>query len=164
MIQRRSFIKGMGASAMALYSHDLVADLIATSPKGQVRQSRFKGMADIVLVEARRLGCTYADVRFTMNTNLPGGSASFTTAGAGRGGGGGGRGFGGGGGRGGGGGGGRGGIIPTDADRQAGGLGVRVVHSGVWGFASSPRRVCRTMSSIESSEPACTRLMPTVAG
>src|SRR5207244_7517416 len=45
---------------------------------------------------------------------------------------------------GGGGGGGRGGrgaqlrAIPTDAERQAGGLGVRVVHSGVWGFASSP--------------------------
>jgi len=135
---RRTFIQGMGASAMALYSHDLVADLIATSPRGQVRQSKFKGMADIVLVEARRLGCTYADVRFTMNTNLPGGNASFTTAGTGRGGGGGGgrgggRGFGG---RGGGGG--RGGSIPSDAERQAGGLGVRVVHSGVWGFASSP--------------------------
>ena len=25
-----------------------------------------------------------------------------------------------------------------DADRQAGGFGVRVIHSGVWGFASSP--------------------------
>ena len=35
-------------------------------------------------------------------------------------------------------GGGRGGGIPTDAERQAGGFGVRVIHSGVWGFASSP--------------------------
>ncbi len=56
--------------------------------------------------------------------------------GGGRGGGGGGRG-GGGGGRGGGGGG-RGGTVPTDAERQSGGFGVRVIHSGVWGFASSP--------------------------
>src|SRR3954470_4256518 len=49
---------------------------------------------------------------------------------------------GGGGGGGGGGRGGRGGApfkgIPTDADRAAAGFGVRVVHSGVWGFASSP--------------------------
>ncbi|MEZ5319828.1 MAG: hypothetical protein R2752_20670 [Vicinamibacterales bacterium] len=29
-------------------------------------------------------------------------------------------------------------MIPTDTDRQAAGFGVRVVHSGVWGFASSP--------------------------
>jgi hypothetical protein len=28
--------------------------------------------------------------------------------------------------------------IPADADRRPGGFGVRVVHSGVWGFASSP--------------------------
>ncbi|MEJ7812229.1 MAG: TldD/PmbA family protein, partial [Gemmatimonadaceae bacterium] len=38
-------------------------------------------------------------------------------------------------------GGGRGGQlreIPTEANRQAAGFGVRVVHSGVWGFASSP--------------------------
>ena len=27
---------------------------------------------------------------------------------------------------------------PTDADREAAGFGVRVIHSGVWGFASSP--------------------------
>ncbi|CAG0975561.1 hypothetical protein GPROT1_01899, partial [Gammaproteobacteria bacterium] len=51
--------------------------------------------------------------------------------------GGGGGGFGGGGGRGGRGGGGTQGI-PVDADRRPGGFGVRVIHSGVWGFASSP--------------------------
>src|SRR6185312_6449039 len=81
--------------------------------------------------------------------------------------GGGGRGGGGGGGVGGGGlgggfcGGGRGGRgnqireIPTDANRQAAGFGVRVVHSGVWGFASSPivtedeiRRITRIAADI----------------
>src|SRR6185503_15245650 len=117
-------------------------------------KSKFKGMCDIVLAEARRQGCSYADVRFTMTAGIPGGSANFTTAGArgggadfpgggggGRGGGGrggGGRGGGGGFGGGRGGGGGRGAGIPTDADREAGGFGVRVIHSGVWGFASSP--------------------------
>src|SRR5262249_52156739 len=59
----------------------------------------------------------------------------FRSRGGGGGGGGGGRG-GGGGGRGGRGGGAGG--IPSEEDRRAAGFGVRVVHSGVWGFASSP--------------------------
>ena len=135
---RRDFIKGMGAgAALSLYSHDLIAELIALSPRGRVLETRFKGLADIVLGEAKLAGCSYADVRFTLNTNLPGASANFgETPGGGRGGRGGGGGGGGFGGRGGGGG--RGGTIPTDAERQAGGFGVRVIHSGVWGFASSP--------------------------
>src|SRR5688500_17213456 len=158
---RRDFVKILGAGAVGIYSHDLVADLLAQSPPGAPAQSRFRGLADIALGEAKLLGTSYADIRFTMSTNLTGGSATFTTAaqgraggggrggaaagggGGGRGGGGGGRGGGGrgGGGRGGGrGGGGRGGGrgIPTPEDRQAGGFGVRVIHSGVWGFASSP--------------------------
>ncbi|MBL0173383.1 MAG: TldD/PmbA family protein [Gemmatimonadaceae bacterium] len=158
---RRDFIKKFGAgAALSLYSRDLLGQIIADSPKGRVMETKFKGLADIVLGEAKLAGCTYADVRFTMNSSLPGGTASFRTAGAGAGGGGGfGGGGGGGGGRGGGGGGGRGGArgvgVPTDADRQAGGFGVRVVHSGVWGFASSPivtedelRRVTRVATEV----------------
>jgi TldD protein len=161
---RRDFIRTLGITAGGVYAHGLIAELLAQSPPGQVRQSKFKGLADIVLGEAKLAGCSYADVRFTMTTNLPGGSATFNAAGgrggaagAAGGGGGGGRGGGGGGfgGRGGGGGGGRGGTIPTDAERQAGGFGVRVVHSGVWGFASSPivtedeiRRVTRVATEV----------------
>jgi len=137
-VSRRDFVKGVGltTAAAALYSRDLVAELLAQSPQGRVLQSKFKGLADLVLGEARLAGCSYADVRFTMTSNLPGATANFNAAGetGGRGGGGGRRG-GGGGGRGGGG---RGGGIPSDADRQAAGFGVRVIHSGVWGFASSP--------------------------
>ncbi|MGH7467852.1 MAG: TldD/PmbA family protein [Longimicrobiales bacterium] len=139
MSSRRDFIKGVGASAaFALYSHDLVAEIIALSPKGRVLETKFKGLADIVLGEAKLAGCSYADVRFTLTANIPGASANFSASGeTGGGGGRGGRGGGGGGGGRGGRGGGRGGI-PTDAERQAGGFGVRVIHSGVWGFASSP--------------------------
>ncbi|MEX0907561.1 MAG: TldD/PmbA family protein [Gemmatimonadota bacterium] len=122
---RRTFISTIGAAgALGLYSHDLVAQLIADGPRGAVAESRFKALADLVLAEARRAGCSYGDVRFTMRTNLPGGTATFGSGG----GGGGGR-FGGDGGP---------GIVPNDADRKAAGLGVRVIHSGVWGFASSP--------------------------
>jgi len=138
---RRDFLKGAGASAALIFtSRDLISDILATSPKGRVLETRFKGMADIVLMEAKRAGATYADVRFTLTSNLGGASANFNAGGTG-GGGRGGRGGGGGGfggfGRGGRGGGGTTGI-PVDADRRPGGFGVRVIHSGVWGFASSP--------------------------
>ena len=164
MTSRRDFIKkvGQGAAAtgsIALLSNDLVQDLLAQTPAGNVRASKFKGLSDIVLSEAKNAGCTYADVRFTMTLNPPGGTATFNVAGTGRGGGGGGRGGGGGGG--GGGRGGRGGGanafkgFPTDAEREAAGFGVRVVHSGVWGFASSPivtedeiRRITRLATEV----------------
>src|SRR5688572_30453489 len=126
---RRTFIKTVGAAGLVMASRDLISDLLAQSPQGNVLKSKFKGLADIVLTEAKREGASYADVRFTMNVGLPGVNATFNAAGGAGGGGGfpggggGGRG-GGGGGRGGGGGGrgGRGGGIPTDAERQAGGF------------------------------------------
>ena len=156
MTTRRTFIRGAGATAaaMALYSPDLVADLLATSPTGRVLETKFKGLADIALAEAKLGGCTYADIRFTMSMNLAGAAATFTTAGTGAGGGRGG-GPGGGGGRGGGGRGGAAGTIPTDEQRRAAGIGVRVMHSGVWGFASSPivtedeiRRITRVATEV----------------
>src|SRR3970282_2189106 len=155
MSSRRGFLRyARSSAAVAFYSRDLISNILATSPTGRVLETRFKGMADIVLAEAKMAGASYADVRFTLTSSLPGATANFSAAGAGRGGGGGGGGgggvggfvgggggggggFGGGGGRGGRGGGGTQGI-PVDADRRPGGFGVRVIHSGVWGFASSP--------------------------
>ena len=142
MSTRRDFLKYAGTASAAFYSRDLIGNILATSPTGRVLETRFKGMADIVLTEAKRAGASYADVRFTLTSSLPGATANFSAAG-GRGGGRGGPGGGGGGGVGGGGfgRGGRGGGtqgIPVDADRRPGGFGVRVIHSGVWGFASSP--------------------------
>ena len=191
-LSRRHFVKSVGAAGLVIASSDLIADLLAQTPAGNVSKSKFKGLSDIVLAEAKRGGCSYADVRFTMSMGLGGGSANFSTAGArgggdaaggGRGGGrgaggGGGRGFGGGfgggGGRGAGGGGGRGGTIPSDAERQAGGFGVRVIHSGVWGFASSPivtedeiRRVTRVATEVARASAIAkkrdVRLAPTPA-
>jgi TldD protein len=155
---RRDFVKGLGATAaLSLYSNDLVKQLIADSPKGQAADSKFKGLADVVLAEAKMNGCSYADVRFTLTSSIPGGSATFRVAGDGAAGGRGGRGagaVGGGGGRGGRGGGNIIGI-PSEADRKAAGFGIRVIHSGVWGFASSPivtedelRRVARVATEV----------------
>ncbi len=171
---RRDFLKtvgkGVGATAaLSLYSNDLFAQILADSPKGRVLETRFKGLADIALMEAKNAGCSYADIRFTMTSSLQGGSATFRTQGTGGPGGGfGGRGGGGGGGGGFGGFGGRGGRgsvgIPTDAERRVGGFGVRVIHSGVWGFASSPivteeeiRRIARVATEVAKASAIAKR-------
>src|SRR3954447_21512844 len=141
-MKRRDFVKTMALSGAAVAASDLIGELIAQTPQGKVLQSKFKGLADVALMQAETSGCSYADIGFTRSTNngvnASGGNREFDDLG-GFGGGGGGRGGGrGGGGRGGGGFGGRGGGGATVRDRGAAGFGVRVIHSGVWGFASSP--------------------------
>jgi TldD protein len=111
-MKRRDFVKTLSATGAALYASDLVGDLIAQSPKARVMDSRFKGMSDLALNEAKRLGCTYADIRFTRNVNDSVAVRDKIVVDS--------FGFGAGG-------------METSA-----GFGVRVIHSGVWGFASSP--------------------------
>jgi TldD protein len=148
---RRDFLKYTGAAGLVIASSDLVAELIAQSPKGNPQTSMFKGLSDVALGEAKKAGCTYADIRFTRSVssgvNASGGSDRNADGG----------GFGGGfgGGRGGRGGAGRGGGARAGGRPGAAGFGVRVVHSGVWGFASSPivtedeiRRIARVAADI----------------
>jgi len=147
MTTRRDFLKYTGASALLIASSDLVGDLVAQSPAKDPLQSPFKGLSDLALGEAKKAGCSYADVRFTRSVSSGVNANGGNDRNAGEGGGFGGRG-GRGGGRGGGGRGGRG-------NRGAAGFGVRVIHSGVWGFASSPivtedeiRRITRIAAEI----------------
>jgi len=144
---RRDFLKYTGAAGLAIASSDLVAELIAQSPKGNPQTSMFKALSDVALGEAKKAGCTYADIRFTRSVssgvNASGGSDRNADGG----------GFGGG--RGGRGGAGRGGGARAGGRPGAAGFGVRVVHSGVWGFASSPivtedeiRRIARVAADI----------------
>ena len=144
---RRDFLKYTGATSLLLASSDLVGELLAQSPKGNPLTSTFKGLADVVLGEAKKAGCAYADVRFTRSVgsgvNASGGSDRSAEGG----------GFGGG--RGGRGGAGRGGGARAGGRPGAGGFGVRVIHSGVWGFASSPivtedelRRITRIAAEV----------------
>ena len=67
---RRTFLKTTGAAGVVLASTDYVADLLAASPQGAVLQSTFKGLADLALGEAKRLGTTYTDIRFTRTVAL----------------------------------------------------------------------------------------------
>ena len=160
---RRDFIKTVGATGLVIAGSDLIADLLAQTPPGRVMDSKFKGLSDIALKEAKAAGCSYADIRFTRATNsgananggnpVPGSEDDFGGFG-GRGGRGGGRG----GGFGGGFGGGRGGRNGGGGRTGAAGFGVRVIHSGTWGFASSPivtedeiRRITRIATEVAKS-------------
>jgi TldD protein len=163
---RRDFIKTVGAAGLIVAGSDLIGELLAQTPPGRVMDSKFKGLSDIALKEAKALGCSYADIRFTRATNngvnatggnpVPGDDPNDPFGGfGGRGGRGGGRG---GGGFGGGGGGGRGGRGGGGTRVGAAGFGVRVIHSGTWGFASSPivtedeiRRITKIAAEIARS-------------
>ena len=121
---RRDFLKAIGAGAVAAgvpawaYARPVTTN---QEPAPPVRDPRYREWSTVALAEAKRLGCSDADIRFTRNR-----SQSLTLrngqifAGGGRFGG---DGFGG---RGG------GGTVETY------GFGIRVIHGGVWGFASSP--------------------------
>jgi len=140
---RRDFLKYTGATGLLIASSDLVGELIAQSPKGNPMTSMFKGLADVALGEAKKVGCTYADVRFTRSVNsgvnASGGTDRNADAAGGFGGGRGGRGSG----------------ARAGGRPGAAGFGVRVIHSGVWGFASSPivtedeiRRIARIAAEV----------------
>jgi len=141
---RRDFLKYTGATGLLIASSDLVGELIAQSPKGNPMTSMFKGLSDVALGEAKKVGCTYADVRFTRSVNSGVNASGGTDRNADAAGGfGGGRG------------GGRGSGARAGGRPGAAGFGVRVIHSGVWGFASSPivtedeiRRIARIAAEV----------------
>ena len=137
---------------------DIVGDLIAQSPQGNVLESKFKGLSDIALLEAktRRLQLrrhplhAHHEQRRERDRRQPRRRRPRRAGSAGGRGGRGGRG----GGRGGGGGRRVGGGAAARPSGAAG-FGVRVIHSGVWGFASSPivtedeiRRITRMATEV----------------
>ena len=121
---RRDFLKALTAGAVAAgvpawaYARPINTD---QEPAPPVRDPRYREWSNVALAEAKRLGCSYADIRFTRNR-----AQSLTLRN--------GQIFAGGGRFGGDGFGGRGGGGTTETY----GFGVRVIHNGVWGFSSSP--------------------------
>ena len=121
---RRDFLKVLGAGAVAagLPSWTFARTIDPRQePTPAVRDPRYREWSALALAEAKRQGCSYADIRFTRNRSqalsLRNGQLSTPV------------GF-----LGGGGFGGRG----SGGTTETYGFGVRVIHGGVWGFASSP--------------------------
>ncbi len=152
---RRQFIKSVGAGAAGLGMADWwMPPLTAQSAADRTARYREWGSAGITL--ARSLGCTYADVRFgrkrSQALNVRNGQLTqqggFSYGGF--------------------------GAAPGGGISDTSGFGVRVVHSGVWGFASSPvttpdevRRVVRLATDIARASAMAKRfdvkLAPTPA-
>ena len=167
-MKRRDFVKTVAMSGMAVAASDIVGDLIAQTPQGKVLESKFKGLSDIALLEAKTQGCSYADIRFTRNTNsgvnATGGNRDFEDFGGGFGGGG----RGGRGGRGGGrGSGGFGGFGGGGAGRPDWRRRVRRARHPQrrWGFASSPivtedeiRRITRMATEVAKASAIAKRM------
>jgi TldD protein len=116
---RRRFLQSLSAGALVAgaprWAFTRSFDS-AQEPRPAVRDPKYREWSAAALAEAKRLGCSYADIRFTRNRaqsiGVRNGQIQRPSAGFG--------GFGGG-----------------DATETYG-FGVRVIHSGVWGFASSP--------------------------
>ena len=112
-MKRRDFVKTLGATGVALYASDLVGDLLAQSPTGARARVAVQGpVGHRAAAKPSGWAARYADVRFTRNISDASACATSIVTGGG--------GFGGGG------------------REESAGFGVRVIHSGVWGFASSP--------------------------
>src|SRR5471032_1770927 len=115
---RRKFLQTLSVGALAAGLPRLAYARPLDSAREQapaVRDPKYRDWSSAALGEAKRLGCSYADIRFTRNRaqNIIVRNGQIMRGGGG---------FGGGGG---------------DATETYG-FGVRVIHSGVWGFASSP--------------------------
>ena len=157
-MKRRDFVKTVAMSGMAIAASDLVGDLIAQTPQGKRARVEVQGpVGHRARSKRRRSGCTYADIRFTRNTNsgvnASGGNRDFEGSAA------------------------SAAVAAADAaavadaavvaaaglavrvarpaPSGAAGFGVRVIHSGVWGFASSPivtedeiRRITRMATEV----------------
>src|SRR5215831_17969547 len=130
---RRRFLQSLGAGAVVAGAPRWAFARTFDPMREQapaVRDPKYREWSAVALGEAKKLGCSYADIRFTRNRVQSIGVRNGLIL---RGGGG----FGGG-----------------DATETYG-FGVRVIHGGVWGFASSPlvspdeiRRVARVATDV----------------
>ena len=116
---RRKFLQTLSAGALAAglprWAYARAFDP-AREQAPAVRDPKYREWSAAALGEAKRLGCSYADIRFTRNRaqNIAVRNGQIMRAGGG------------------------GGFGPAGDATETYGFGVRVIHSGVWGFASSP--------------------------
>ncbi len=121
-LSRREFLRRLGLTAGAAAVVDLVdgpfwsVQRLEAAPLGA---AELKALADVALNQARTLGCSYADIRINRYRNRsvslrtsPDRSAGMM--------------------------GGKVNHVPGVVESESFGFGVRVLHSGTWGFAASP--------------------------
>jgi len=119
-VSRRQFLKTVGVTAGAATVADLLHVPIWSAPHAAaaVDPGDLRALAAVALDRARKLGCTYADIRINRYRNQtvslrtsPDRAAGPT---------------------------GKVNHVPGATESESFGFGVRVLHSGTWGFAASP--------------------------
>ncbi|MEK7329807.1 MAG: TldD/PmbA family protein [Candidatus Eisenbacteria bacterium] len=123
-LTRREFIRTVGATAGAA----VVADLLGAPGVWTVQRleaapltpGEMKALADVALNKAKGLGCSYADIRINRYRNQVVSLSTRPDRGPGMMSG-------------------KVNHVPAVIESENFGFGVRVLHSGTWGFAASPR-------------------------
>jgi len=120
-LSRREFIRTVGVAAGAAVASDLIGEsLIHRLEAAPLAGSELKELADVALDRAKKLGCSYADIRINryrdQNVSLRTSPDRAAGAAAGK-------------------------InhVPGVIESETFGFGVRVLHTGTWGFAASPK-------------------------
>ncbi len=129
MRTRREFAKTVGLGAIGFGLAPSLLTARQANPFPPVKDPKYRTWSEDALREAKRLGCTYADIRFTRNSSTGIAVRNGRLTGAGN------IGFG------------------QFGDEDTFGFGVRVIHSGVWGFCQQPGRRRPTKSSASSASP-----------
>ena len=123
-LTRREFIRTAGLATGAV-----VADRMLGSPgiwsiqrleAAPLTPPELKTLADVALNQAKKLGCSYADIRINRYRNQFVSLSTRPDRGAGMMSG-------------------KVNTVPAVIESESFGFGVRVLHSGTWGFAASPR-------------------------
>ena len=123
-LTRRDFIRTVGVTAGAAVATDLLGPpgvwTIQRLEAAPLAAGELKALADGALERAKRLGCSYADVRINRYRNQTVVLRTSPDRGAGMMSG-------------------KVNHVPAVIESESFGFGVRVLHSGTWGFAASPR-------------------------
>ena len=113
---RREFLRTCGASALALAAVEMIPGTFVTrrADAADLPADRLESLGSVALEHARSLGATYADIRinrYRTQTVLLRSTPDWTTGAINN--------------------------VPSVVDEERFGFGVRVIHGGAWGFASS---------------------------
>ncbi|HET9327809.1 MAG TPA: TldD/PmbA family protein [Candidatus Eisenbacteria bacterium] len=121
-LSRRQFLRAIGLTTGALTIGNALEGPFLSIQRleaAPLSAAELKALADVALDRAKKLGCTYADIRINRYRNqivslrTSPDRASGTTSG-------------------------KVNHVPSVIESESFGFGVRVIHSGAWGFAASP--------------------------
>jgi len=121
-LTRREFIRTAGLATGAVVADRMLPGIwsVQRLEAAPLTTAELKSLADVALAKAKSLGCSYADIRINRYRNQSVSLSSRPDRGAGMMSG-------------------KMNTVPAVIETGSFGFGVRVLHSGTWGFAASPK-------------------------